>query len=130
PAPPSPAVIQVTVVGRPNWPGGPPGLRRGAQTQSILVTQGRRPRCALTGTQRSSGEFLDLCGQFSAGITGVDDAAGSSRSTPVSASTRGQCSMPRGLLGRWGRSEEHTSELQSHHDLVCRLLLEKKKKKK
>src|SRR5437667_7085370 len=26
------------------------------------------------------------------------------------------------------RSEEHTSELQSHHDLVCRLLLEKKKK--
>src|SRR5437773_6561636 len=28
------------------------------------------------------------------------------------------------------RSEEHTSELQSHHDLVCRLLLEKKKKNK
>src|SRR5438034_2280212 len=27
------------------------------------------------------------------------------------------------------RSEEHTSELQSHSDLVCRLLLEKKKKK-
>src|SRR5437588_9819561 len=30
------------------------------------------------------------------------------------------------ILG-WGRSEEHTSELQSHSDLVCRLLLEKKK---
>src|SRR5438034_8131149 len=29
----------------------------------------------------------------------------------------------RGLM----RSEEHTSELQSHSDLVCRLLLEKKK---
>src|SRR5438034_7999509 len=28
------------------------------------------------------------------------------------------------------RSEEHTSELQSHSDLVCRLLLEKKKKEK
>src|SRR5437773_4658763 len=28
------------------------------------------------------------------------------------------------------RSEEHTSELQSHHDLVCRLLLEKKKNTK
>src|SRR5437667_2485801 len=28
------------------------------------------------------------------------------------------------------RSEEHTSELQSHHDLVCRLLLEKKKQRK
>src|SRR5260221_10759720 len=34
---------------------------------------------------------------------------------PVSAGTRRQ------------RSEEHTSELQSHSDLVCRLLLEKKK---
>src|SRR5437773_5876516 len=35
--------------------------------------------------------------------------------------------------GSWvdmARSEEHTSELQSHHDLVCRLLLEKKKKTK
>src|SRR2546421_10637173 len=29
-----------------------------------------------------------------------------------------------------GRSEEHTSELQSRSDLVCRLLLEKKKKKR
>src|SRR5438105_9217079 len=29
----------------------------------------------------------------------------------------------------WARSEEHTSELQSRVDLVCRLLLEKKKKK-
>src|SRR2546422_11769077 len=28
----------------------------------------------------------------------------------------------------WGRSEEHTSELQSRLHLVCRLLLEKKKK--
>src|SRR5260221_10635472 len=28
------------------------------------------------------------------------------------------------------RSEEHTSELQSHSDLVCRLLLEKKKKQR
>src|SRR5215204_5543733 len=32
--------------------------------------------------------------------------------------------------GDIARSEEHTSELQSHSDLVCRLLLEKKKKKK
>src|SRR5947207_8914013 len=52
--------------------------------------------------------------------------------------------LPSGLLSRWNdlhrrdgarptrrwrsRSEEHTSELQSHSDLVCRLLLEKKKK--
>src|SRR5690242_21301065 len=31
---------------------------------------------------------------------------------------------------RTDRSEEHTSELQSHVNLVCRLLLEKKKKKR
>src|SRR5438132_13876927 len=34
------------------------------------------------------------------------------------------------MQGSRERSEEHTSELQSHSDLVCRLLLEKKKKKK
>src|SRR5437867_7038039 len=33
------------------------------------------------------------------------------------------------LLESVGRSEEHTSELQSPYDLVCRLLLEKKKKR-
>src|SRR5260370_31789074 len=32
-------------------------------------------------------------------------------------------------IERQHRSEEHTSELQSHLNLVCRLLLEKKKKK-
>src|SRR3712207_8803908 len=31
--------------------------------------------------------------------------------------------------GVWARSEEHTSELQSRQYLVCRLLLEKKKKR-
>src|SRR5260370_32740834 len=34
------------------------------------------------------------------------------------------------LRGHGDRSEEHTSELQSHLNLVCRLLLEKKKKKR
>src|SRR5476649_2240487 len=39
------------------------------------------------------------------------------------------CTTVTGCLGTKQRSEEHTSELQSHSDLVCRLLLEKKKKK-
>src|SRR2546421_6354102 len=34
----------------------------------------------------------------------------------------------RRFFARFSRSEEHTSELQSRSDLVCRLLLEKKKK--
>src|SRR5260221_6443619 len=51
----------------------------------------------------------------------------------VSSMARTACAM---LAGRciswpacrdWRRSEEHTSELQSHSDLVCRLLLAKKK---
>src|SRR5204863_9277364 len=40
---------------------------------------------------------------------------------------RGEQALEAGRIG--GRSEEHTSELQSRRDLVCRLLLEKKKKK-
>src|SRR5690242_21058324 len=38
-------------------------------------------------------------------------------------------SMTAAATARIMRSEEHTSELQSHVNLVCRLLLEKKKKK-
>src|SRR5438477_2052411 len=38
--------------------------------------------------------------------------------------------LPDEWFSRDPRSEEHTSELQSHVNLVCRLLLEKKKKKK
>src|SRR5207237_10490912 len=40
---------------------------------------------------------------------------------------QGSCAGHHGA-GDAGRSEEHTSELQSHLNLVCRLLLEKKKK--
>src|SRR5699024_12637062 len=44
--------------------------------------------------------------------------------------TLGRCCANRqehGRISRGLRSEEHTSELQSRFDLVCRLLLEKKK---
>src|SRR2546427_2777177 len=40
----------------------------------------------------------------------------------------GRCRRPSSAIAR-SRSEEHTSELQSQSNLVCRLLLEKKKKK-
>src|SRR5260370_32609856 len=45
------------------------------------------------------------------------------------APTRGTERKTRQTVADIGRSEEHTSELQSHLNLVCRLLLEKKKKK-
>src|SRR5260370_14083976 len=41
---------------------------------------------------------------------------------------RGIGHLTKRLSGSSDRSEEHTSELQSHLNLVCRLLLEKKKK--
>src|SRR5438034_8772674 len=48
----------------------------------------------------------------------IESSMKSSESRPIEPSTP---------FGR--RSEEHTSELQSHSDLVCRLVLEKKKDK-
>src|SRR5690349_22355621 len=59
--------------------------------------------------------------------------AGPLRSRPPSRCPAGGCAVSGGLLVAGttsDRSEEHTSELQSRRDLVCRLLLEKKKKKR
>src|SRR2546430_10672385 len=51
-----------------------------------------------------------------------------SRPSPTVASTRQNDHWQFGEPA-WQRSEEHTSELQSQSNLVCRLLLEKKKKR-
>src|SRR5438034_3909751 len=64
-----------------------------------------------------------LCWQPSATLaqgTGPRQSKGNSGS---------QCKIER-CEATVSRSEEHTSELQSHSDLVCRLLLEKKKQNK
>src|SRR5437588_9089013 len=76
----------------------------------------RPPRSTLFPTRRSS------------------DLAVSSRerlSTIAVPSSKGWASASGGSIhsSPSERSEEHTSELQSHSDLVCRLLLEKKKKR-
>src|SRR5690606_40943006 len=49
----------------------------------------------------------------------------SSRSNTTSTTSQSCASSP---CRTWRRSEEHTSELQSRENLVCRLLLEKKKR--
>src|SRR2546430_8643083 len=54
--------------------------------------------------------FCENCGTIGATTTSIDGTIASYR------------------CDRCGRSEEHTSELQSQSNLVCRLLLEKKKK--
>src|SRR6266480_5824635 len=50
------------------------------------------------------------------------------RARPADSGSRGSAPSP--VTDSRPRSEEHTSELQSHVNLVCRLLLEKKKKTK
>src|SRR2546427_1027611 len=51
-----------------------------------------------------------------------------SRSRPSFITTAHSAGRPGAVSGAGPRSEEHTSELQSQSNLVCRLLLEKKKK--
>src|SRR5688572_31189692 len=73
--------------------------------------------------RRGARDALDLRGATGAG----NDARGAAprRRHARARSRRG--SAPN--LGEIARSEEHTSELQSQSNLVCRLLLEKKKQK-
>src|SRR2546430_12642364 len=61
---------------------------------------------------------------------GLEDVAGGAVGEPgdVPQHPRFAEAVPALAVGfRFGRSEEHTSELQSQSNLVCRLLLEKKK---
>src|SRR6266851_3146430 len=81
---------------------------------------------------RTITEPLGACGASAAGLHAAAQNARPNKIRFISFS-RSRCVGSR--RGRHGdlrampvRSEEHTSELQSHHDLVCRLLLEKKKK--
>src|SRR5207249_5705945 len=67
-----------------------------------------------TSIRRSFGR--NMCGAATIG----------SSMTPVAMKQASRCFMAEVWWRRFKRSEEHTSELQSRFDLVCRLLLEKK----
>src|SRR2546430_4280289 len=82
-------------------------IRRPPRSTLFPYTTLFRSRC---GRERSS-----RCSRSTAYVTGL------TWSTDFTAG----CTAPCTLLDR--RSEEHTSELQSQSNLVCRLLLEKKK---
>src|SRR5699024_11575824 len=106
-----------------------PVPRRARTTSSVYSHSRRRLHLHSFPTRRSS----DLRGRT---IPGSDEAAAAGRPvrrdlhpeltapsadrTPAPAPGCGPCQIP-------ARSEEHTSELQSRFELVCRLLLEKKK---
>src|SRR5207249_5937459 len=104
-----------------------PGPRKGTGMRSLRTSPASEARysaapsalpsspaagCTYTSSNTPEHRSFPLAVQFSA-------------TPPVSASRR--CPV---ATAKWlHRSEEHTSELQSRFDLVCRLLLEKKKKK-
>ena len=75
--------------------------------------------------------LFDLSGERSVGLTwnlSADDALSFQASVGGAVVLSGDVRGYRVYrIDEGGDSEEHTSELQSHHDLVCRLLLEKKK---
>src|SRR5258706_1739915 len=83
---------------------------------------------------RAASDFLDLQG----GVTETELVTRALASNPSLLARRQQIAMAKGDVTQarlrqnpsltLGRSEEHTSELQSLTNLVCRLLLEKKKK--
>src|SRR5437773_2378193 len=81
---------------------------------ALRVTSGGNACC---GSAPSRGE----CDPITSNLYDAGETAGLPAQA-VAASLG--CGNP---TARDARSEEHTSELQSHHELVCRLLLEKKK---
>src|SRR6266496_3364326 len=87
-----------------------------------LVRRGRLPRHPVGGVRSAP------CGRRRA-VGGRPGPAARPRRSPA---TRGAAMINDRLIDGGelplARSEEHTSELQSRRDLVCRLLLEKKKK--
>src|SRR5438034_7672704 len=107
------------------------------------VAEGPHPSDALPGDPLRLGEALvdaavlegqDVeAGRVRARVQLADLVQESRRVDELLQHERERLGAVLGLEDRVGdppRSEEHTSELQSHSDLVCRLLLEKKKKRK
>src|SRR5438132_6662075 len=75
------------------------------------------------------GEAARLLGREGSGDPGARSWLAGRACAPADAGCpqlgRGRGAGERARLAQRARSEEHTSELQSHSDLVCRLLLEK-----
>src|SRR3712207_7062065 len=92
---------------------------RSASTPRSALTVIRLVRCSSAATSFSSPARVSRASAPCPGAVGHGDSS----STSVTASDRPSLPSPAAA-----RSEEHTSELQSRQYLVCRLLLEKKKK--
>src|SRR5260370_3947011 len=88
--------------------------------------------CATRLMSTQDNAWRPTCNGFNPAISAIRSIAsiGSGRSEQPSSTAAEGCydrPLPIDAIDRIARSEEHTSELQSHLNLVCRLLLEKNK---
>src|SRR5207249_7251040 len=101
------------------WEGGDPSSAAGPSPSNGSTNQPDQRRTTTVRAQSGSQSGLSRLAKVGAS------------KEPLCRALAGQGLRPAALRRRAGRpqrSEEHTSELQSRFDLVCRLLLEKKKK--
>src|SRR5438034_7184762 len=97
-------------------------------SRTVVIRPTATSRCSL-----ASGRSL----RYTSHVSSVEQELNADASELISAASIPASTRPLNPAGSSrvtsagyaARSEEHTSELQSHSDLVCRLLLEKKKKK-
>src|SRR6266545_4793387 len=108
-----------------SWPGpgGPPTCRLGATTSGTI-------RATTSGTTRAGSLFRTLTPHRELREPAAAARTGAGSTPGPSGSSRGRSRTATRPGPATRRSEEHTSELQSLAYLVCRLLLEKKKKNK
>src|SRR5260370_28884839 len=106
--------------GQLNWPSPKPASRAASRGPTANTTCRGSFRCAKGGSNRYG---LSARGRAQADAQGRCDGLAPEESADYNPPAHDSS-------GASPRSEEHTSELQSHLNLVCRLLLEKKKKKK
>src|SRR2546430_8703211 len=80
------------------------------------------PHCEESGDRQRSHLILDRAGVM---VRSPEEPLPAAVATEDEGSRGRQAALSRALSGQQRRSEEHTSELQSQSNLVCRLLLEK-----
>src|SRR2546429_109787 len=96
-----------------------------AESRSRRSALGTEQRIAICTLVLALSSFLAGCGKSSANAPGAGPGA---MPVQVRIATAAKIPETTEYLSILKRSEEHTSELQSRLHLVCRLLLEKKKK--
>src|SRR5438034_8336942 len=116
--------VGITIVGKCRLPG-QPRQKAGAGATGLAGPGGAmcQEPCALFPAAAGGSSFEGA-------KTPQTAASASTEASSRAAGQKARGALPASPFERKGlRSEEHTSELQSHSDLVCRLLLEKKKRK-